>query len=389
MRSRSIFVSKLVIVLALTVAGASADVPRANSAPPILCKQFAAWQMQGTPQTSKDASAADSVNAALLKEYGFTDFESATYKSDDGRTLTIHAARFTDTSGAFGAYTLYLQPEMAREEIGDQGASLDRRVLFYRGNILVDAVFSQMSAMSAASLRELAGRLPRPAGNEGALPPILAFMPHHGYQTNTEKYAEGPLALDAIGSPLAANLVDFSTNPEVVLGQYSSPSGTATLMLIEYPTPALAAAHLRSIDAAYHAPEPQPGVTAVENAGPFFDKRSGPIVAIVSGALSESDAQTLLGAVHYEASVTWNENTYFDKKNNVANLLVNIILLCIAIGAISLAAGVAFGGFRVLLRRYFPSQTDEAEFISLDLSEPKRHSSGSGTASVERPSKRA
>ena len=87
--------------------------------------------------------------------------------------------------------------------------------------------------------------------------------------------------------------------------------------------------------------------------------------------------------------MTWNENTYFDKKNNVANLLVNIILLCIAIGAISLAAGVAFGGFRVLLRRYFPSQTDEAEFISLDLSEPKRHSSGSGTASVERPSKRA
>ena len=403
MRTRSIFVSKLVIVLALVVAevgisfaaisaGAVAvtvAAPAANFVPPILPKQFAAWQMQGTPQTSKDASAADPANAALLKEYGFTDFESATYKSDDGRTLTIHAARFGDTSGAFGAYTFYLQPEMAREEIGDQGASLDRRVLFYRGNIVVDAVFSQMSAMSAASLRELAGRLPRPAGNEGALPPILAFMPHHGYQANTEKYAEGPLALNAIGSPLAANLVDFSTNPEVVLGQYYSPSGTATLELIEYPTPAVAADRLRSIDSAYHAPEPQPGVTAVENAGPFFDKRSGPIVAIVSGSLSESDAQTLLGAVHYEASVTWNENTYFDKKNNVANLLVNIILLCIAIGAISLTAGVAFGGFRVLLRRYFPSQTDEAEFISLDLSERSSHGAGSGTARVGRPSKRA
>jgi vacuolar-type H+-ATPase subunit I/STV1 len=107
----------------------------------------------------------------------------------------------------------------------------------------------------------------------------------------------------------------------------------------------------------------------VENVGPFFDKRTGPIVAIAAGSLSQSDAQTLLGAVNYEASVTWNENTYFDKKNNVANLLVNIIILCIVIGAISLAAGVAFGGVRVLFRRYFSGKADEVEFISLDLSE--------------------
>ena len=76
--------------------------------------------------------------------------------------------------------------------------------------------------------------------------------------------------------------------------------------------------------------------------------------------------------MNYEASVTWNENTYFDKKNNIANLLVNIILLCIIVGAISLAAGVAFGGARVLLRRYFPGpifgRADQDEFISLDLS---------------------
>ncbi|HTC46798.1 MAG TPA: DUF6599 family protein [Candidatus Aquilonibacter sp.] len=353
-----------------------------SAAPPILPKQFAGWEIQGAAQASKDPAAADPTNAALLKEYGFTDFESATYKSDDGRTLKIRAARFADASGAFGAYTLYLQPEMTREEIGDQGASADRRVLFYRGHILVDAVFSQMSAMSAAGLRELAGALPRPSGNAGNLPPILAFMPHHGYAANTEKYAEGALGLTAMASPLPASLVDFSVSPEVVLGQYSTPSGAATLMLIEYPTPALAAEHLRRIDAANHAAQPQPGVEAVEKIGPFFDKRTGPIVAIAAGSLSASDAQTLLGAVNYEASVTWNENTYFDKKDNIANLLVNIILLCMIVGAISLAAGLAFGGGRILLRRYFPGRVfgraDQDEFISLDLSEPTARASADG-----------
>jgi hypothetical protein len=245
----------LILVIVCSFAGVAFGAPAGTDSlvPSILPKQFAGWQIQGAAQTSKDAGAADPTNAALLKEYGFTDFESATYKSDDGRTLKIRAARFADASGAFGAYTFYLQPGMAREEIGDQGASLNQRVLFYRGHIVVEAVFSQLSVMSAAGLRELAGVLPRPGGNAGELPPVLAYMPHHGYAANTEKYAAGPLALAAIESPLPGDLVDFSSSPEVVIGQYSTPGGEATLMLIEYPTPALAAEHLRRIDAAHHA----------------------------------------------------------------------------------------------------------------------------------------
>jgi len=386
-RSIALHALKSALLLAITafIAGTvlAATKGAESSAAAILPNQFAAWQMQGAPQTSKNPAAADPTNASLLKEYGFADFEGAAYKSDDGRTLTIRAARFTDASGAFGAYTFYLQPGMAREEIGDQGASLDQRVLFYRGHILVDAVFSQLSPMSAASLRELAGMLPRPGGNAGNLPPILAFMPHHGYRANTEKYAEGPLA----------DLVDFSANPEVALGQYTTPSGAVTLLLIEYPTPALAASHLRSIDAANHAAQPQAGVSDVEKVGPFFDKRTGPIVAIAAGPLSESDARTLLGAVNYEASVTWNENTYFDKKDNVANLLVNIILLCIIVCAISLAAGVAFGGARVVLRRYisghlFGGGEEPTEFISLHLHKSESDSA-IPPASAANPSNRS
>jgi hypothetical protein len=387
--SRCAFVLALAVcflsVSAVFAAGPGADSP----ALPILPKQFAGWQIQGAAQASKDAAAADPTNAALLKEYGFTDFEAAAYKSDDGRTLKIRAARFADASGAFGAYTFYLQPEMAREEIGDQGASLNQRVLFYRGHIVVEALFSQLSVMSAAGLRELAGSLPHPGGNAGNLPPILASMPHHGYSRNTEKYAEGPLALEAIGSPLPADLVDFSASPEVVLGQYSTSGGGATLMLIEYPTPAVAAEHLRRIDAANHFPVPQAGVDAIENVGPFFAKRTGPILAIAAGPISRSDAQDLLGAVNWAPSVTWNENTYFDKKDNIANLLVNIILLCIIVGAISLAAGVAFGGARILLRRFFPGpvfgRPDQTEFISLQLGEAAPGSAARPPAATDTP----
>src|SRR5579859_7366545 len=149
----------------------------ASDAPAVLPKQFGGWQISGSVRASADPVTADPVNAAVLKEYGFTSFESAIYTRDDGRKLTLKAARFADASGAYGAYTYYKTPSMLIEKIGDGAASMNERVLFYRGNILVDAVFQKLSAMSAAELRELAEALPLPSGNTRNLPGLPAYLP--------------------------------------------------------------------------------------------------------------------------------------------------------------------------------------------------------------------
>ena len=116
--------------------------PRAAA---LLPQDFGGWQITKSFEKSKDPATADPVNAGLLKEYGFTDFERAVYTRDDGRKLTIKAARFEDASGAYGALTFYRTAEMEAQDIGDRGYSLNNRVLFCRGNILVDAVFEKLS----------------------------------------------------------------------------------------------------------------------------------------------------------------------------------------------------------------------------------------------------
>ena len=329
--------------------------------------------MRGTAVTSTDPAAADPANAAILREYRFTDFAAATYTRDDGRTLKIRAARFADASGAFGAYTFYLQPEMARAEIGDQAATLGQRVLFYRGYVLVDAQFSQESAMSAAQLRELAGELPRPGGNAANLPSFIEFMPRRGYIANTQKYVMGPEALATLAPPLPADLVDFGASAEVSLGRYDTSSGEASLMLISYPTPQLAADHLRRIDAAHQLAPPQAGVSTIDSAGTFHDKRTGPIIAVVSGRVSDSDAKALLNMVNWEASVTWNQATGNRDVHDLYMLTLQIVILCAIIGGLAIIAGVAFGGFRILMKRWFPDRVfdrpEQMEFISLHLAE--------------------
>src|ERR1700689_2413149 len=193
----------------------------AEQAPAILPQQFEGWQMQGAPKLSADPAVADPVNAAVFKEYGFSDVALATYAQDDERTLKIRAARFADASGAFGAYTFCLLRQMTpdttkkEDKIGDQAAFLGQRVLFYEGNVLVDAQFSQESAMSGSQMRVLAKALPRASGNLANLPTFIEFMPRQGYVANTQKYVMGPAALKALAVPVSADLVDFNASSEV------------------------------------------------------------------------------------------------------------------------------------------------------------------------------
>src|SRR5207248_10078538 len=125
----------LFLVPFLIVTVSFADQPATKPAnTTILPDVFAGWKIAKPAQTSKNPTIADSTNAGVLKEYGFTDFAGAIYTRDDGRNLTIKAARFDDASGAYGALTFYRTPPMLSENLGDEGYAHDDSSVVYRGN---------------------------------------------------------------------------------------------------------------------------------------------------------------------------------------------------------------------------------------------------------------
>jgi hypothetical protein len=356
------------------------DNPAALNKPPaangrILPQAFAGWE-EFESQRSADPGAADPANPALLKEFGFHDLESATYGRADGRKLTVKAARFVDASGAYGAFTFYMLPQMLKEEYGDEGRSLNERALFFRGSILVQATFDRTNAMSAAELRELAAALPLPGSAARNLPTLQQYLPKQPL-ANSVKYVEGPQALSAIGTPVPADQVGFDRGAEVAEGKYSTASGTATLMVISYPTPQIAKDREQAIKAMGANPPPAADASL---APPFTVKRAGPLVALVAGQVSAAEANSFLASIRYDADVTWNENTYFDRKNNVANLLVNVILLIAIIFGLALVAGFAFGGVRLLVKRFLPGKIfdrpEAMELIQLKLAQKPVSSTG-------------
>ena len=326
----------------------------------VLPKSFAGWTQSGQPQASADPAQADAAYPAVLKEYGFTDSETATYTREDGRKLVIKAARFNDATGAYGAFTFYRQPVMRTEEIGTKAASANNRILFFRSNVLVDARFDRLTAMSGSELRDLAASLPAAKGSADNLPNLPQYLPKKDAVENSAKYILGPQALLAVQAPLTAEQVDFSHDPEILSQDYTSKSGPMTLTLLEYPTPQIAGERLRALQAVQQS-----------NPNSLLVRRSGPIVDVVTGAIGSGDAQSLLNSVNYEAEVTWNEATTVSKRDNIGNLILAIFALIGIILLISIIFGVFFGGLRVIVKRLFPDKVfdrpEDVEIIQLHL----------------------
>ena len=347
--------------------------PTAPKEKPLLPDAFAGWVATEKPKSITDPAELDSSAAAALKEYGCSGGMTANYKRSD-ETLTVKAVSFQDVSGAYGAYSFYRQNGWPKADIGEGATSDNHRVLFWKGNTVVDATFSHIGPMSAGEMRELAKNLPLPQGNRALPPPILANLPQGSLDKQTTHFAQGPAGYAGAGGVLPPELVGFDRDAEAVTANYSLTSGPATLTLIDYPTPQMAEAQEKKI---------REYIKAGSGAQPAFPKplqdsdqaslevsRSGPIVALVSGDAIPDESHKLLAQVHYSAELTRMPQGKDDEIVKTSRFLMGIAMLVIIGSSAAILLGFFLGGGRALYRvaRGRPaSSVYEVEFIRLHL----------------------
>lgn len=342
----------------------------------LLPDSFAGWVASAPPKAVSEAAQADPANAEALKEYDFTDGTLADYKKD-GETLSLHALRFHDASGAYGAYSFYRHSGWPMEEIGTGATSDHNRVLFWIGNTVVDANFSHVGPMSGSELRELASQLSVPSGSAALTPPILNNLPKDSLDGQTTHYALGPKGYAGAGGVLPPDLVGFDRGAEAVTATYSLRSNPATLTIIDYPTPQLAAAQegrIRAyIKAGSQAQPPWPKPLQDSDPASLGVRRSGPLVALVSGDAIPDESRKLLNAVHFESDlISIPQPGGESDVSKTAKLLIGIAGIVIIGVSAALLLGFFLGGGRALYRiaRGRPaSSLYEAEFISIGLRE--------------------
>lgn len=340
-------------------------------APPLLPRQFGAWQQQ--PDTSATA-ALDAAAKDVLLEDGLYRYATSTYKRDNSNekrdnsneTIDLKSYQFGDATGAFSAFTYLRGPKfrpVAGATVGTTSVQQGDSVLTWDGPNVVAAQFH--GGRRVADLADLVAVLPKASGAKGLSPLLPVMLPAKGLQPETLKYALGSAGYEAMGGVLPASIVGFDKSAEVVTAKYV---GRGTLTLLLYPTPQIAGDHGRQIEA-----EMNREIAAGHSPGTVKLRREGPLVLLTTGAWKPADAQAIVEGTHLRDQLSWDKPVpieFHAEVQKTASLLLTIAELSIALMLAALVLGLFFGGGRAAIRvlQGKPAAT-EPEFLRIDLRE--------------------
>lgn len=285
------------------------------------------------------ASLAVADDQALWREFGLAETQTV----QQGKH-SVTAYRFKDPTGALAAWQWQRTADDHACDVSAFCAKNTARALINEQNYLL--VFDGAIPTRAQIDTTLAGL---PNKRDTSLPAILTFLPRNGIVPNSSRYILGPESLRAFVPELAATKPGFNESAEAQTAEYevkdASGNNTRTrLAIFYYPTPEMARIHAQEF-------------RRLTN---IHIKRSGVLVAMILPGATDSQADTLLSRIEYEARITLNEEPPPSPIKPLYQLLLNIIVMSAALSLLALVGGLVYGGMRLYRRRYGDLESQEA-----------------------------
>ena len=317
------------------------------SAQAVLPQTFAGWTAGTTIVPTIEFK--DPTTEAVSREYGIVSVEKAAY-SRGKDALNVSLYNMKDPSGAYGLYSYLRSPEMAHAEPGDHSVISRERALLLDGNLVLDVNGTDLPKVGK-DLNALVAAV-TPKAEQGPLPSLSEHLPVKGFVDRSDKYVLGPVTLNEVFPVSADDWLGFSHGAEAEVAKYKVNGRDMALLIADFPTPQVAQKRLVDLQQLYHLNPKNPDA----NSSPLFAKRSITLLAIVSGAKTQAEADELLAQVASASEVTWNEPTFQFKEPSIGAMIVGSIIGAGVLCMFAVVAGIAFGGFRLLIKRYFPDK---------------------------------
>jgi hypothetical protein len=335
-----------------------------TSAQTVLPSSFAQWTSPGVSRYTPGVTPAGKTAGAIAKEYDFVSGEHGFY-SRNGDILDVTLYRMKDPSGAYGEYSYLRTGDMPRAELAEHSSMSNGRALALVGNFVVDILGSNLPKLTP-DLKTLVGIISKSAGT-GPLPWIGGRLPTDGMIQRSDHYILGPMALNEFFPLGADDWLGFSHGAEAETAQYQVNGKTVTLLLADFPTPQIAQDELSRLGNKFNVNGSNSGSGA-----PLFAKRTVTMLEVVYGAATQAEAAPLLKQIESGTQVTWSEPTFQFKEPSIEMMIVGSIIGTGIICGFTLVAGLAFGGFRLVVKRALPNRvfdrSSQIQVLQLGLS---------------------
>jgi hypothetical protein len=329
------------------------------SAQGVLPSTFSGWTA-AAPSTALPPTGLDPLlgpDTPAFREYIVKSVEQRSY-TQGAQATSITLYRLRDPSSAYGAYTFLRNDALSAADVGSYASASHDRALVVVGEMLLDvSAQTKQARPSDADLKQLAKLLDKKA-DHSPYPFLGEHLPEKGRVRDSERYVIGPLSL-AHFVPLGTDdWLGFDHSAETILAHYKVAGKEETLLIASYPTQQVAAAKFAGMLRRFVF-DPPGEVLPGQNV--LFGKRVSSFIAIVVGAPSRQSANKILDQVGYESNVTWDEPKQTLTEPGINSMIVEAFLGTGAIMVFAVAAGIGFGGIRVLVKIFLPNRIFDRE----------------------------
>jgi hypothetical protein len=331
----------------LAALSASGETKQAAAAQQVLPATFAGWDCAARNRLDLAHPLGPVVGdpGALAAEYGFVSGEQCKYTRGQ-ESLYAQLYVMKDATAAYGEFSYLRTPDLPKAELAVHSAMSNARALVLEGNLVLD-VTGDLDKLQP-ELKALLSAVSAHA-DEGPLPTLWQHLPPSNEVLRSDHYILGPAALAQFFPLAPGDWLGFSDGAEAEAAHYSINGQDVTLLIADFPTPQIAAAKLTEFRQKFGA---SPNGAAPQ----IFAKRSVTLVAIVTGARSQAEADSLLSQIETATQITWNEPAFQFKEPRIEMMIVGSIVGTGFICVFALVAGVAFGGVRIVVKRLFPDR---------------------------------
>jgi hypothetical protein len=355
MRRTAIIAVLFAVILAIAVPAFAQE---------ILPRDFAGWNANARSTFNpKDPAGQNTAPPQVVAEYGFFDGEQCGYVHNS-ENINVQLYRMKDPSGAYGLYSYLRTPELPHADLAEHSSMTGDRALVLVGNLVLDIRGAELRK-SDADLKALVAAV-KPHSEPGLLPTLGQRLPADGMVERSDHYILGPAALAQFLPIGSDDWLGFSMGAEAELAKYRLGGHEETLVVVDFPTPQTAQKKLAEWQKRFNVNGSNAGSPAL------FVKRSMTLVAIVSGTNSKAEAEKLLSQVESGTEVTWNEPPFAVTEPGIVAMIAGAIVGTGIICAFALVSGIAFGGFRLVVKRFFPDKvfdrSNHLQVLQLGLS---------------------
>jgi len=232
----------IVFILALGLMRLTAMPERTIDFNGVLPETIAGWTRSGPPvlYTPENLSKYIDGGAELFISYNFKNAFTLKYKNAEDMEIAVDIFEMGSSADAFGVFA------HSRETIDSavgQGSEYAAGLLtFWKDRYYVSILTYPETPAKKDVVFKLGRTIAGAIKDEGALPPILAFLPAENLIPESVKYFHHYIWLNSFHFVSNENVLNIEKDTPAVLGKYRQGSANAYLLLVQYPDQARAEA---------------------------------------------------------------------------------------------------------------------------------------------------